>query len=159
MEILQKGTVSAEFRANRPKHCGSCVFPQNFHTRKLGEIKVFTQCMEKIPVKSKTCCQQNSHSRLKLRASVSWTYVFNLNNLFKSYLLTYSLEVFCEKAPWRYSLTYFRTLIGKNMWWTNFLSKAEGLDIIFNNSINVEKVLLIVSLKRKVKKFYRANDL
>ena len=25
----------------RPKLCGNCAFPQNFHTRKLGEITVF----------------------------------------------------------------------------------------------------------------------
>ena len=35
VEILWKGAVSAECRANR------CVFPQNFHARKLGEITVF----------------------------------------------------------------------------------------------------------------------
>ena len=34
-EILWKGT------ANRPKLCGSCAFPQNFHTRKLDENTVF----------------------------------------------------------------------------------------------------------------------
>ena len=33
VEILWKPTVSAEFR-------GNCTFPQNFHTRKLGEISV-----------------------------------------------------------------------------------------------------------------------
>ena len=41
MEILWKGTVSAQFRAIRPKLCGNCAFPQNLHTRKLGEITVF----------------------------------------------------------------------------------------------------------------------
>ena len=41
MEILQKGTASAKFRAIRPKLCGNCSFPQNFHTRKLGETTVF----------------------------------------------------------------------------------------------------------------------
>ena len=41
MEILWKGTVSAKFRAIRSKLCGNCAFPQNFHTRKLGEIMVF----------------------------------------------------------------------------------------------------------------------
>ena len=41
MEILWEGTVSAEFRAIRPKLCGNCAFPQNFHTRKLEEITVF----------------------------------------------------------------------------------------------------------------------
>ena len=41
MEILWKGTVSAQFRANPPKLCGNCAFPQNFHTRKLGEITPF----------------------------------------------------------------------------------------------------------------------
>ena len=44
VEILRKGTVSAKFRAisgNRPKLRGNCAFPQNFHTRKSGEITVF----------------------------------------------------------------------------------------------------------------------
>ena len=41
MEILNEGTVSAEFRAIRPNLCGNCAFLQNFHTRKLGEILVF----------------------------------------------------------------------------------------------------------------------
>ena len=36
VEILRKGTVS-----NRPKLCGNCVFPQNFDTRKTGEVTVF----------------------------------------------------------------------------------------------------------------------
>ena len=27
--------------ANRPKLCGNCAIPQNFHARKLGEIMVF----------------------------------------------------------------------------------------------------------------------
>ena len=40
MDILWKGAVSAEFRAS-PKLCGNCVFRQNFHTRKLGQITVF----------------------------------------------------------------------------------------------------------------------
>ena len=36
-------TASAEFRANRskPKLCGNYVFPENFHTKKLGELTVF----------------------------------------------------------------------------------------------------------------------
>ena len=41
VEILQKGTVSAEFRANHPKLCRNCAFPHNSYTRKLGEISVF----------------------------------------------------------------------------------------------------------------------
>ena len=41
VEILWKGTVSEWFRANHPKLCRNCAFPQNFHTRKLGEITVF----------------------------------------------------------------------------------------------------------------------
>ena len=41
MKILWKGTVSAQFRAICTKLCGNCVFPQNFHTIKLGEITVF----------------------------------------------------------------------------------------------------------------------
>ena len=40
MEFRGK-TVSAEFWENRPKICGNCAFPQNFHVRKLGEITVF----------------------------------------------------------------------------------------------------------------------
>ena len=41
VEILWKGIVSAEFRANRPKLYGNCVFPQNLYNRKLGKITVF----------------------------------------------------------------------------------------------------------------------
>ena len=33
--------------ANHPKLCGNCAFPQNFHTRKLGEITVFFSVYEK----------------------------------------------------------------------------------------------------------------
>ena len=35
VEVLRKGT------AIRLKLCGNCAFPQNLHTRKLGEIGVF----------------------------------------------------------------------------------------------------------------------
>ena len=38
---LLLNTVSPEFRTNRPKLYGDCEFPQNLHTRKLGEISVF----------------------------------------------------------------------------------------------------------------------
>ena len=41
VEILWKGTVSRQFRVNRPKLSRNCVFPQNFHTRNLGKITVF----------------------------------------------------------------------------------------------------------------------
>ena len=41
MEVLWKVTVLI-----RPKLCGNCAFPQNFQTRKLGEIKVFTQWLQ-----------------------------------------------------------------------------------------------------------------
>ena len=41
MKILWKGAVSAQFRANRPKLCGNCAFPQNFQIRKLGQIMAF----------------------------------------------------------------------------------------------------------------------
>ena len=39
-EILWKFCEKAQF-PNRPKLCGNCAFPQNFPTRKLGEITVF----------------------------------------------------------------------------------------------------------------------
>ena len=42
VETLWKHTVSAEFRANCPKQCGNCAFPQNLCTRKLAEISVFS---------------------------------------------------------------------------------------------------------------------
>ena len=41
MEFSWKGTVSTEFPSIRPKLCRNCAFPQNFHTRKLGEISTF----------------------------------------------------------------------------------------------------------------------
>ena len=33
-----KRKVRSTIRAILPKLCGNCTFPQNFHTRKLGEI-------------------------------------------------------------------------------------------------------------------------
>ena len=39
--LLWKGTVSVEFWENCPKLCGNFAFPQNLHTRKLGEIMNF----------------------------------------------------------------------------------------------------------------------
>ena len=41
VEVLWRGTVPAEFLAIRPKLCGYCAFPQNFHTRKLGGTTIF----------------------------------------------------------------------------------------------------------------------
>ena len=41
VEILRKGTVSAEFWTIRPKLCENCDFPQKFHTMKSGKITVF----------------------------------------------------------------------------------------------------------------------
>ena len=40
-QVLSKGTFFAQFWANSPKLCGKCAFPQNFHTRKVGEITLF----------------------------------------------------------------------------------------------------------------------
>ena len=39
--ILLKHTVFAEFHVIHPKLWGNCAFLQNFHTRKLGEAKLF----------------------------------------------------------------------------------------------------------------------
>ena len=40
MEVLWKHTVSTDSRVKHPYLCGKCAFPQNLHTRKLGEIPV-----------------------------------------------------------------------------------------------------------------------
>ena len=42
------------FEANRPKLCGNCTFPQNFHTKKLGEITVFFAVNYTVNAMSKT---------------------------------------------------------------------------------------------------------
>ena len=39
--FVEKRIVSAEFRAIPPELYGNCVFPQNFHTRNLGQITEF----------------------------------------------------------------------------------------------------------------------
>ena len=39
--MRKAGVNYIKFRANRPKLCGNCAFPQSFHTRKLGEITAF----------------------------------------------------------------------------------------------------------------------
>ena len=36
-----KARFPHRFRASRPKLCRDCAFPQNFHTKKSGEITVF----------------------------------------------------------------------------------------------------------------------
>ena len=41
MQILWKGTISADFRAIRLKLYGRYAFLQDFHTRNLCEISVF----------------------------------------------------------------------------------------------------------------------
>ena len=41
MDSFWKMTGPAYFRAIRPKLCGNCNFPQNFHNRKLGESTGF----------------------------------------------------------------------------------------------------------------------
>ena len=38
---------NAQFPKIHPKLCGNCVFPQNFHTRKLGKDSYFTQWWRK----------------------------------------------------------------------------------------------------------------
>ena len=38
-------TFSADFRTNCTKLCGNCFFPQNLHTRKLGEITIFFEVL------------------------------------------------------------------------------------------------------------------
>ena len=47
---MWKGTVFAEFRANRSKTYRNCAFPQNLHTRKLGESSVFYAVIDKFVV-------------------------------------------------------------------------------------------------------------
>ena len=42
----------------RPKLCGSCAFPQNFHSRKLGEITVF--CEVQVCWVAAASCIQNA---------------------------------------------------------------------------------------------------
>ena len=39
--IFCKYAVSAEFQANCQKFCRNCAFPQNFYTKKQGEVTVF----------------------------------------------------------------------------------------------------------------------
>ena len=50
------------FRANRPKLCGNCAFPQNFHTRKLGQIRYFTQWTPTDCFKSLLFLKENNNS-------------------------------------------------------------------------------------------------
>ena len=40
--VKREGNEIFNVRANRPKLCGNCSFPQNFHTRKLGAISFGT---------------------------------------------------------------------------------------------------------------------
>ena len=51
---MWKRRVSAEFRGNRSKLCKNCAFPQNLHTRKLGEILLFCVISENTFLKFST---------------------------------------------------------------------------------------------------------
>ena len=46
-KILVPAVSSFEVKKEiRPKLCGNCAFPQNFHTRKLGEIRIFCAVLD-----------------------------------------------------------------------------------------------------------------
>ena len=50
VETFWKRTASVKSLANHSKLCRNCAFPQNFHTRKLGEILVFYAVMLPISI-------------------------------------------------------------------------------------------------------------
>ena len=46
---------SVKFWANYPKLYGNCAFPQNFHTKKLGEITVFYAILPRFVIHDEYC--------------------------------------------------------------------------------------------------------
>ena len=65
----QKNVLFFYFSDNaiRPKLCRNCAFPQNFHTKKLGEIKGFWQGLETSLANIKLVIRpENATSRLQL---------------------------------------------------------------------------------------------
>ena len=77
--------ISLDFLAIRPKLCGNCAVPQNFHTKKSGEITVLfaVSPINKIRRDYKTAfnfLQGNSirHMREKLTMSVRFVLLFSI---------------------------------------------------------------------------------
>ena len=63
-EILWKDTVSTELMTIVPKLYGNCVFQQNIHTRKLGEITVYYAVIE---ISVNVQCVDSIHTLLSLK--------------------------------------------------------------------------------------------
>ena len=117
-----------KFCANRPKVCGNCAFPQNFHTMKLSEITVFYAVdITKIPKKSLRNCPFFSDSTaLQLRISG-----FSKCKLQEKYFLwlfwnswkfareRYIMKSFDQLNASKKNFSYiFERMLGKLLLWT-----------------------------------------
>ena len=67
MEILWRGTVSEQFG----EICGNCAFPQNFPTRKLGEITVF-YAVQKFEPWQNLCFYKTYNTDFSIRHKMTW---------------------------------------------------------------------------------------
>ena len=70
VKILWKGTVSSQFWENRPKLWGNCALPQNFYTRKFGEMTVFYAVWVVAILQSRRI--QQSAAQLPFCKSIEW---------------------------------------------------------------------------------------
>ena len=80
MKTLWKWTVCAEFWDNCPKLPGNCVFSQNVYTRKLGQITIFNEVVEK-------CLEldEKNTKKIRLMFAIKWIQI-QLQTLSKFYV-------------------------------------------------------------------------
>ena len=121
MEILWKGTVSAEFWGNRPKLCGNCAFSQNYVKLRYflqGKFVDFGKIVTEFSI-IKPC----RYKRLR--------YVYlkkvTLHYFFCYYLFIFTPFSLCEKCPY---LDFF--------WSIFWLIRTEYRDLRCKSSYSVE---------------------
>ena len=97
----------AQFRANRPKLCANCAFPQNFNTGKLGEITAFFA----VKLIKKMCCITESILR---KAHI--IHAIHLNTATSCRLENLYLE-FCSLSTKIGEANTIKKLLQKNFFW------------------------------------------
>ena len=83
--------------AIHPKLCGNCTFPQNSHTRKLGEIRVFYVVIRTISSKLKSLNAYNFFrvtNFFEICTFLKVTLILNSASLLLNFLMKWALNVF-----------------------------------------------------------------
>ena len=135
MEILWKRTVFAEFWANHPKLRGNCAFPQNLHTRKLGEITVFCAGQDKYwrnsdDVDHKLICGISTDVRLLL----AWKIFKNC----RKYQLRYVLCVYGSQITDMPNTLSVTTLPKRQVYLVNFKVPEQLFETCYRSQMSTK---------------------